>query len=183
MTVVYFVRHAHSNYSSDEYNRPLSLKGLQDANLITEKLKDRQIDAVISSPYKRAIETVQGIAKWNRKQVITCDVLKERTLALGPVVDFERAINRVWNNPAFSYEGGESNLAAQRRVVPVFQKILMHYEDAHIVVGTHGNILTLILNAFNPAIGLTFWQELKMPDIIKVEFQQLELVRLEQIKY
>ena len=62
MTTIYFVRHAHSTYTKEERERPLSEKGQLDAENVTHLLKDRHIDVVISSPYKRAIQTVQGIA-------------------------------------------------------------------------------------------------------------------------
>ncbi len=182
MTIVYFVRHAHSIYSPDEYNRSLSLKGLQDANFVTNRLKDQQINAVISSPYKRAIETVQGIADAQGRQVIVLEELKERIVASGAVADFEETMCHLWSDPNFAYEGGESNHDAQKRAIPTFNEILKQYENTQIVVGTHGNILTLILNAFDPAIGLAFWRELKMPDIIKAEFHQLELLSLKRMK-
>lgn len=52
MTNIYFVRHAHSTYSTDEVGRPLSLRGLNDANLVANLLMHHDIDHVISSPYK-----------------------------------------------------------------------------------------------------------------------------------
>lgn len=183
MTVVYFVRHAHSNYSPDEYNRPLSSKGLQDAQQITDCLKNQQIKAVYSSPYIRAIETVQGIADWHGKQICILEELKERILASGAVASFEEAMYRVWSDPAFAHEGGESNIAAQKRALPSFRNILLQHENNHIAIGTHGNILTLILNALDPSIGFAFWKELKMPDIIKAEFDQLKLADLERIDF
>ena len=183
MTVVYFVRHAHSTYSEDEYNRPLSLKGLHDAHRITDRLKNEEIAAVLSSPYKRAIETVQGIADWNGKKIFIFDELKERTLAEGALEDFEAAINHVWDNPSFALEGGESNLDVQQRALPIFHAILSKYANSQIIIGTHGNIMTLLLNAFDPSIGLSFWRELKKPDIIKAEFNELKLVGLEKINF
>jgi len=42
----------------------------------------------------------------------------------------------------------------------------------HIVIGTHGNLLTLILNHFDPGISHTFWQNLTMPDIYRLDTDQ-----------
>lgn len=183
MTVVYFVRHAHSNYSPDEYNRPLSTNGLKKAQRITDRLKDQQITAIYSSPYKRAIDTVQGIADLYGKQIIVLEDLKERVLASGTLADFEDAIYRVWRDPSLAYQGGESNIDAQKRVLPIFYELLKQHVNSTLVIGTHGNIMTLVLNAFDTSIGLTFWRELKMPDIFKAEFQQLKLVKLERINF
>ena len=52
MTTIYFVRHAHSTYTKEERERPLSEKGHCDAENVTHLLKDKHIDVVISSPYK-----------------------------------------------------------------------------------------------------------------------------------
>lgn len=61
-TNIYLVRHAHSIYNTDELNRTLSDKGYIDAKRVTKTLSEEDINYVISSPYKRAIETVQGIS-------------------------------------------------------------------------------------------------------------------------
>lgn len=59
MTNIYFVRHANSSYSTDELNRPLSEKGINDAKKVTELLSHENISKVISSPYKRAIQSIE----------------------------------------------------------------------------------------------------------------------------
>lgn len=59
MTHVYFVRHAEPNYNNhDNALRELSPKGLADRALVTDYLRDKGIAAVLSSPYKRAADTV-----------------------------------------------------------------------------------------------------------------------------
>ena len=58
MTTVYFIRHAESDFSvRDGRIRPLTEKGLADRKLATEFLQGKNIDAVLSSPYKRAVES------------------------------------------------------------------------------------------------------------------------------
>lgn len=52
LTNLYFVRHAHSTYTPDELERPLSERGFTDANTVTELLKGENIDHVLSSPLK-----------------------------------------------------------------------------------------------------------------------------------
>jgi len=46
MTELYFVRHAHADYSEDEYHRPLSLKGVRDVERVTSFFNDHRIDAI-----------------------------------------------------------------------------------------------------------------------------------------
>ncbi len=63
MTSVYFVRHAQPNINNhNNLTRELSEKGLADMVLVTQFLSDKDISAVLSSPYKRAVDTVKGFA-------------------------------------------------------------------------------------------------------------------------
>ena len=70
MTTVYFVRHAEPNYDNhDDRLRELSNKGLQDRKLVTEFLLDKHIDVILSSPYKRAIDTVAVFAETSNLKI------------------------------------------------------------------------------------------------------------------
>ena len=63
MTHLYYVRHAQPDYSvHDDLTRPLTEKGMRDCALVTDFLTDKSIDRVFSSPYKRAVDTVQPFA-------------------------------------------------------------------------------------------------------------------------
>lgn len=178
MTTVYFVRHAHSIYSKDELNRPLSEKGFLDAHNITQQLKQIDIHAIYSSPYKRAIQTIEGIANLKGLSIKTIDALKERALGIIQDNNFQRAVQKVWDNPELSFEGGESNKTAQQRAIDAFLYILDCQMDKQIVICTHGNILTLILNYFDNNIGYEFWKGLQMPAIIKCCFQNNKMIHI-----
>lgn len=97
-TNLYLVRHAHSVYTPDERNRPLSERGCLDAKKVTELLKRKNVDHVISSPYRRAIQTVEGIAHSIGKAVEIEEGFKERILSDKPVEDFQYAVARVWED-------------------------------------------------------------------------------------
>ena len=73
MTTIYFVRHAEPNYTNhDDILRELSEKGLKDRELVTDFFTDKQIDIVLSSPYKRAVDTVLDFAEKKRKRYTYC---------------------------------------------------------------------------------------------------------------
>ena len=181
LTNLFFVRHAHSTYTPDELRRPLSEKGQTDAELITQILKKENIDYVISSPYKRAVQTVEGVADFFGKEVIIENSFKERILSEGPVENFDLAVTKVWEEPAFSWEGGESNIIAQKRGVEATLKVLERYEGKNIIVGTHGNIMVLIMNFFDKKYDFSFWKELHMPDIYKLTFNGTTLKEVNRI--
>ncbi|MFE6137019.1 histidine phosphatase family protein [Bacillus sp. NPDC057893] len=182
MTTIYFVRHAHSTYTKEERERPLSEKGWLDVQNITSLLKDEKIDVVISSPYERAIQTVEGIANANKLSIQLEEDLRERLLSKEPVQDFNDAIQKVWEDWTFAYEGGESNDVAQRRAVLCMQNILGKYKGKNIVIGTHGNIMVLLMNYFDSKYDFQFWKTLHMPDVYKLIFDNNDFISAERIE-
>jgi|SRR5699024_2289987 len=181
LTNIYFVRHAHSTYTPDELGRPLSSRGLWDAEKVNDFLEKSSIDTIISSPYKRAIQTVKGIAKLCKREITIDSGFKERVLSSSPVLDFNSAITKVWEEPSFCWEGGESNIIAQRRGVNATFKVLERYEGKNLVVGTHGNIMVLTMNYFDTTYDFNFWKNLDMPDIYKLTFDGKNLKEVNRI--
>ncbi len=181
LTILYFVRHAHSTYTPDELNRPLSERGFTDATNVTKLFKTEEIDIVVSSPYKRAVQTVEGIAEHIKIEVEIIDGFKERILTTVPAEDFTHAITKVWEDFNFSWEGGESNIVAQKRGVETTYNLLEKYKDKNVVIGTHGNIMVLIMNFFDKQYDFSFWQNLDMPDIYKLTFDDKVLRNVERL--
>ncbi len=61
-TKIYMVRHAESKYVPGvERTRGLTDKGILDSKIVADILQD-EIDVVVSSPYQRAIQTVDELA-------------------------------------------------------------------------------------------------------------------------
>lgn len=182
VTTLYFVRHAHSTYTADEYTRPLSRKGFADVVTVTNLLQRENIDAVVSSPYKRAIQTVEGIASSIDVKIDIVHSLRERILSTTPVEDFTSAITTVWQHESFSFEGGESNRTAQQRGVEAIVRILDCYKGQRVAIGMHGNLMVLIMQFFDSRYDFSFWQQLYMPDIYKLTFDGHTLVNVEHIQ-
>ncbi len=170
LTKLYFVRHAHSFYTPDELGRPLSDRGFADVAIVNELLKTEKIDIVLSSPYMRAVQTVEGVASQLGKEVVIIEEFKERLLTANPVKDFNQEVVKVWEDFNFFLDGGESNRVAQKRGVEATYNVLNKYTDKNIVIGTHGNIMALIMNHFDSQYDFSFWKNLDMPDVYKLTF-------------
>ncbi|RDZ66132.1 histidine phosphatase family protein [Haloferax sp. Atlit-12N] len=169
-TVVSFVRHAHSPYVPDaERTRGLSRRGRRDAARVTARLADLA-DVVATSPYERARATVEGVADAADAPLIVDEDLRERELAESHVEDFEQAVEHLWANPNASHPGGESHAEAQARGVAAVDRLVEAYPDRHVVVGTHGTLMALVFNAYDPRYGHEFWTGLTMPDVYEVTF-------------
>lgn len=180
-TEIYMIRHAHSNYSGDELGRGVSEKGKMDLRLVAELLINEKIDVFFSSPYRRAIETIEGAAKALHLDINIEGKFKERVLSQINIDDFESAIKRLWDNPSYAFEDGESNIEAAQRGVEGLMNILDRHRGKRIAVGTHGNIMAIIMNHFDKRYDYSFWKEMSMPDIYKLSFENNELAGVKRI--
>ncbi|MGR5903955.1 histidine phosphatase family protein [Bacillus cereus] len=182
MTTIYFVRHAHSTYTKEERERPLSEKGHCDAENVTHLLKDKHIDVVISSPYKRAIQTVQGIANTYKLSIQTEEDLRERLLSTEPVSNFNDAMQNVWKRLEFCIRRRRIEYCSTKARCNMYTKYIKKYEGKNIVIGTHGNIMVLLMNYFNWKYDLEFWKTLHMPDVYKLNFDKNRFISAERIE-
>ncbi|CAG0946977.1 2,3-bisphosphoglycerate-dependent phosphoglycerate mutase [Anaerolineae bacterium] len=171
MSPLYLVRHAHADWSPDE-NRSLSAQGLEASNRVAEILRSYPIRAIYSSPAQRARQTVASLATRLGLAVRIEPDLQERELGKGPFEDFFKAVKVTWQDPQFAHPGGESNVAAQHRGLAVVRRLLGQHPTEQIVFSTHGNLLALILQAFDPAVDFAFWKSLTMPDIFSLTWNQ-----------
>lgn len=181
ITNIYFVRHANSSYTSDELNRPLSEKGLRDAKEVTELLSYENITAVISSPYKRAIQTVEGTANHFGLPISIDEGFRERKLADSSIINFSEVILKYWEDFDFSLPGGETGYFAQDRGVQSLKSVLDKYCGGNIAIGTHGNIMVLIMNYYDRKYNYDFWSSLDMPDLYKLSFENGKLLEVKHI--
>ena len=176
-TIVYFVRHAASPYiPGAERTRGLSEQGKSDATKVKDILIIENIDTFISSPYERAIMTIKELSVNLNKDIILEEDLKKRQL-IGE--DYEITIDKfyeskkkVYEDRNFSFPGGESSKQAQDRVIKVLKKIIENNQGKRVVIGTHGDIMTLMINYFDANYGFEFWESTSMPDIYKLEIEE-----------
>jgi 2,3-bisphosphoglycerate-dependent phosphoglycerate mutase len=167
MITFYLVRHAHAVFTPDE-NRPLSAQGYQDAHRVADILQKYPIDSIYSSPFRRAHQTIIPLAIRLSLQVHIMLDLCERRLGNTSTEDFFKSVGETWRNPSFAYPEGESNAAAQERGMGVVHRVQKELFAGHIVISTHGNLMALILQWFDPTIDFVFWKLLTMPDIYEL---------------
>ncbi|WP_312870031.1 histidine phosphatase family protein [Fontibacillus panacisegetis] len=82
---------------------------------------------------------------------------------------------KLYEDRNYSFPGGESSKDAQKRAIKVFKKIIDKFNGKRIVIGTHGDIMTLMMNYFDNTYGFEFWESTTMPDIYKLEFEENKL--------
>jgi 2,3-bisphosphoglycerate-dependent phosphoglycerate mutase len=107
--------------------------------------------------------------------------LRERTLGRAVDGDFYSSVQATWRDPKFSHPGGESNAAAQERGVSVVNQLQEQYPGAHIVLSTHGNLMALVMQYFDPEIDFAFWRSLTMPDVYKLEILPDGMIKITRL--
>ena len=168
---IYLVRHADAEWRPDE-TRPLSARGFASALQLAEWFVLIPIDAIFSSPSARAIQTIAPLAQRVRLEPILVHDLRERELSAETAVEFEAAVAASWRDPMRVAGGGESNSSAQGRGIAVVRRVLESYPERNAVISTHGSLLTLILNGFDPVFGYDFWRSLTFPDVYELTFKE-----------
>jgi 2,3-bisphosphoglycerate-dependent phosphoglycerate mutase len=173
MTVLYLVRHAHTNWTPDE-NRPLSTTGLDDAHRVAHVLASFPITLILSSPYLRAIQTIEPFAKASNLKILEDLRFRERELGDIGTASFKEAVYQTWIDVDFAHPKGESVRQAQSRALEGLVENLHLSIPSHIVICTHGNLLTCILNHFDPDVSFQFWQNMSMPDVYYLDMDQTQ---------
>ena len=174
---IMLIRHAESmppkegGGAESERGRPLTERGLRDAEVLVEKLAELKPARVYSSPYRRAIQTVAPIARKHGIEVDIVEDLRERLLSPAPLPDWRAHLQRCWRDFDYAPEGGESSAIAQRRVMAVFKELRRRHRDEVIVVGSHGNLISLALHALEPRVNYDFWNAIPMPAVYRIEFR------------
>ncbi|GAA0394626.1 histidine phosphatase family protein [Paenibacillus motobuensis] len=183
LTMIYMVRHAESPYTAgEERTRGLSPDGVLKSRQVTELLQDEGIDMIVSSPYARAMLTVEGLAGKLNLPIETYEDLRERQFADDSYLirdeQFMTQVQNMFSDPEYALPGGESSRVCQQRAVPVLFDLLEQHRGKKIVIGTHGNVMTLMMNYFDSSYGWDFFIETKKPDIYKMEFQGTRLAHV-----
>lgn len=174
-TTVYFVRHAEPNYNNhDAIQRELSSRGLQDAQKLVNFFSNISIDGFYSSPYKRAVDTIQPLAQVRQKEIVLVDNFCERKIDNGWIEDFETFSEKQWADFSYKLENGESLAQVQKRNIDALEHLLLKNEQT-ILIASHGTALSTIVNYYQTSFGYENFQEIKQvfPWIVKMEFDNL----------
>ncbi len=174
MTNIYFVRHAEPNYENhNDRLRELTGKGLRDRETVTEYLADKNIHAVLSSPYKRAVDTVKHFADGQGLEIELVEDFREQKVAGVWIEDFNAFAQRQWTDLDYRLEGGECLREVQRRNIAALIDVLHRYEGKNVVIGSHGTAVSTILRHFQPSFSYPDFRRLQpvMPLIVRLSFE------------
>mgnify|MGYP003413385354 CR=1 FL=1 len=122
-TTIYMIRHAKSPFVvGQELTRELSTQGLIDAKKVADIMDNKKIDLIVSSPYTRAIQTIEEIAMNKEIEIIVYEQLRERQLKGASLTENEihQAIKTSFEDIDFHLTDGESIRDVQNRAIKIF---------------------------------------------------------------
>ncbi|MGT2772235.1 histidine phosphatase family protein [Streptococcus marimammalium] len=174
MTTIYLVRHAQPNFDNhDDRLRELTTKDLHDSKLVTMFLKDKVIHNIYSSPYKRAIETIENFANQQQMTIITETLFRERKIDDTWIEDFNQFSRRQWQDFNYKLHNGESLNNVTRRMLIGLEKLLKKEKGNTIVVGSHGTAISTLIHHYSKNFTYHSFEQIKslMPFVAEFIFK------------
>ena len=174
MTNVYFIRHARSDQNyHDDMLRPLTAEGMGDRKRVTDFLKDKNISAVISSPFKRAVDTVSDFAERSGLGIRIMNGFRERKVSDEWIDSFTEFAKKQWSDPDYRLSGGESLREVRERVIPALDLVTKEYEGKNIVIASHGTAICTIIGYYDSSFGYNDFERIKdvMPWAVLLSFE------------
>ena len=183
MKTLFLIRHGKASLDGTERERGLTDEGIKHAEQITEILKGLtpSINKIYSSPYRRAILTMEGFAKEKNLEIKTVENLKEKETGDTSGENLNDIKRKMWDDFDYKLPNGESSNKATKRAIDGLQTILNDMQDNDSsAVQSHGTLIGLILHHFQPNFGFEDWKNMTMPDIFQINFDN-EKVQVKHI--
>lgn len=182
-TTVYLVRHAESDHAvRDAKTRPVTQKGMTDADKLTDFFKGVPISRIFSSPYLRAVQTVTPLSEKRHLPIQTDERMREWMGGRPfPHEIFENRMREMFEDEASTNGGAESLRALKKRTREFIMHLLTRFPGETIVVAAHALSLTASVQNFDQNIGLDFLMRLLpvTPFVIKIDFEDFTPVSIE----
>ncbi len=174
---LYVVRHGQTDQNvlglvQGDTESDLTEKGREEAKALQELVESLNIDVVVSSPLRRALDTAKLITN-NKKEIIIDERLIERDFGLseGKPVDEELTV-KYWD---FSLNTDINQVEKVQdlmfRITEFIEDMRNKYDDKKVLVVAHSAILRAIHYAINgiPEDG----------DLLKIEIPNLRIIEYE----
>ena len=150
--------------------RGLSAEGQRAAADLAARLHMAPITAIYSSPYRRAIETVEPLAARLELQVRVRDDLAERWLA-DRILEEEEwldAYRRTWDDIDLRPQGGEARRTTQDRALAALADLRRQHAGETVVVSSHGGLIGCLLRAMDEDMAFERALEMPMPALFEL---------------
>lgn len=154
------IRHAKATGQAPD--APLTPEGAEAAARLADTLAEAGITRIVSSPWRRAVDTARPLAARLGLEVGTEGRLTERVLSGADLPDWMTHLEASFADPDLALPGGESGRVARARILAALAEA--RDPGGVTAVFTHGNLLAL-------ALGLDHagWAGLRNPDVWRLD--------------
>lgn len=163
--VIYLVRHCQAAGQAPEAE--LTREGEKQAIELADFFEGKGIIHIISSPFTRAVQSIEQTAKCLGLPVEEDARLVERVLSPQDLPDWMEHLEQSFTDLDMKLPGGESGREAAGRGLEV-----LYNAPSRSVLVTHGNLLALLLAHFNAGFGFSEWMELSNPDVYEIRLAE-----------
>ncbi|WNB91375.1 histidine phosphatase family protein [Bacillus sp. NEB1478] len=158
----------HCKAEGQERNAALTAEGKVQAEELVSFLEKYQFDAVYSSCFLRAIDSIKPFADSKKYKIHLDERLTERILSNEDDPNWKTNLKRTYIEEHLKFPGGESTFEAKERIHSFIGDLESHSYNCVLVV-THGNLMSLMINLFQSSFGFDEWQLLSNPDVYLIE--------------
>ncbi|ADE72648.1 MULTISPECIES: histidine phosphatase family protein [Priestia] len=177
-----FILVRHCKAEGQEEGAILTEEGKKEAiNLITYLNKvNCKITKIISSPYERAVKTIEPYAKEVGLSIQIDNRLSERRLSNKSLTNWLELLKQTFDDIDLVIEGGESTREATERAINLIREEIEYSKEQNTLLVTHGNLMSLILRYFDESFGFNEWANLTNPDVYRIDIEdnQISIKRL-----
>jgi len=165
---IYFVRHGVTDQGEKHFNQdneePLNERGRQQAKALAERFEDLNIDKVISSPLKRALETAKEISEEVTISPLFAEIRKPKGL-IGKQKDdpgvkeiLEKMEEMITKDPEWHYDDEENFVDIKARGIKAME-YLERLKEENVIGVSHARMITII-------VGLMMFGEDFSPELL-----------------
>ena len=179
---IYLIRHGKAAMEGSDIERVLDEDGKVQAislcKKIKEQFKDKKIK-IFSSPFKRAMQTVESLSKEMNVQIEQTASLEEIRMGKDPQLSKHQIIEKMWANDNFKTENG---ISQSEHVSIIKGKLDMIFNDFYnnkydLILVSHGNSIGIILKYFfDIQFNFEDWKKISMPDMYYLEFNNENII-------
>lgn len=164
---IYMIRHCESSGQSPESQ--LTEEGFRQAKNLSGFFSNIKINRIISSPFLRAIQSVEPISEATNIKIEIEEHLSERILSETDLPDWLDKLESTFNDLELKFEGGESSKEAMSRIISVVDGVF-NSEWANTIIVTHGNLMSLLLKKYDSSFNFDRWKSLSNPDVFILSY-------------
>ena len=137
----------------------LTEKGIEQAKALAQVVMGRNIDMILTSPLKRAVETGRIVAEYCGIPMEVEARLIEQNYGIYEGIDRKNAdfLNNK-RNFAYRYPGGESMMQVAYRIYGLLDDIKKEYEGKNVLIISHGGVCRIIHTYFSDMTNEEFFQ-------------------------